>query len=494
VLGTLLVAALLRYREALRTPFNFEEIYVLFLARKGFHGMLATLAQDVEQPLHFIVTWAWRGLGGEGALWLKTVPMLCGLLLILVMFPLGRAMFGRWAGFFAALALAFEATHVHFSQQAYYNSLLWLLDALALWFAWRWFERRRPADGMLYVIAGAAALYTYYFAFFPLVTLAIVIAWWLRRDRRALGTWLALNAAVLVLFAPQIPLVVAQLHRDVVGDRLVPPMAFEGLIDLVRKLTSMKPIVMAPIVVLALLPLIRREQRRPAVLLWLLMVVPTIGPWLLSRAGIHLFYMRQMLYTLPIWYLLVGAGIAGIRIVPLRVAVAVGTLGLLLRAYWLSAPFDEAVQLEAGARYVAERVQPGDLVLFTEPHALLFFQYHLPDRARYRLLSMPGVEKFHYSDGILAVPDSVRATPAEWEAERRRGTRWWGVRVTHFPIYRTGAEAAAALTEAARSSAQPVPEWTHGKVTVWSGQPGSRALSGGERAGTGVASAKARIP
>ena len=80
VLGTLLVAALLRYREALRTPFNFEEIYVLFLARKGFHGMLATLAQDVEQPLHFIVTWAWRGLGGEGALWLKTVPMLCGLL------------------------------------------------------------------------------------------------------------------------------------------------------------------------------------------------------------------------------------------------------------------------------------------------------------------------------------------------------------------------------------------------------------------------------
>ena len=257
----------------------------------------------------------------------------------------------------------------------------------------------------------------------------------------------------------------------------------------------MKPIVMAPIVVLALLPLIRREQRRPAVLLWLLMVVPTIGPWLLSRAGIHLFYMRQMLYTLPIWYLLVGAGIAGIRIVPLRVAVAVGTLGLLLRAYWLSAPFDEAVQLEAGARYVAERVQPGDLVLFTEPHALLFFQYHLPDRARYRLLSMPRVEKFHYSDGILAVPDSVRATPARSgrpSADAAPAGGGEGHALPDLPHRSRGRRGASprprgrALSRCRR--------WTHGKVTVWSGQPGSRALSGGGAPGPEWRSAKARIP
>src|SRR6185503_18664369 len=71
VFAILAFASGVRLWDAFRTPLAFDEIYALLLARLGPAGIFKVLEKDVDQPLGFLVTWAWRALGGEGELWLK---------------------------------------------------------------------------------------------------------------------------------------------------------------------------------------------------------------------------------------------------------------------------------------------------------------------------------------------------------------------------------------------------------------------------------------
>ena len=119
----LLVALAPRFLDAIRFPLIFDEIYSVLLARTGLVSMLHTLSLDVDQPLNFIVVWAWRALGGESELWLKIPSLLFSLATVLVVAALGRSLFGARAGLLAAALLALHPTHIFYSQQARFHAI-----------------------------------------------------------------------------------------------------------------------------------------------------------------------------------------------------------------------------------------------------------------------------------------------------------------------------------------------------------------------------------
>jgi hypothetical protein len=460
------IAAVPRVLVARHTPLDADEIYLVLLARKGLAGMLRIVAEDVEQPLFYIMTWAWRALGGESDLWIRTLSIIAGVAGVLVIVPLGKRLFSAPVGWLAAALLALQRTHIMDTQTAKPTATLWLLLSLALLGGWAWLRERKPWQAVLFVGAGTAAMYTYYFSLFPLAVLGVSGAILLRRERRALFTWLGLVAAIALLFGPLVPTWWAQTLRDVQGDAKQPPMGVDQLMILGRRLTSTRPAAAAAIVALMLTALADKAHRRAAIVLWAMLLVPILLPFALSHAGAHLFFYGQMEFALPIAFVLVAAGVLAL---PSRLPR--GAAGVLIVALvaWEGARTVRPVPdpFAAAVKQLGPLVHDGDVVVATEPHALLYAEYHLAHRLRYRLLVMPGVEPFHYSDAVLAVPDSMQYTPSHFETEERKtGERWWGLRFLHFPLYRTGATAATLLDSLARG-----PIWHENHVTIWSGEP-----------------------
>ncbi len=459
---TLAIAALLRVREALLTPMWFDEIFTLWSARLGPAGLLRLLAQDMHPPLYFMMAWAWRALGGENELWLKSLSMLFGLATIAAAYGFARELFGRPAALVAATLLTLHRTAVYFSQEFRSFSLLWLLLLLCAWLAWRWIERARRRDGVLFIGCAAAALYTHYLAGIVLAFLGLwgVIA--LHRDRTRLLHWVGLHLAVTVIFAPQLPTFVQQVVRN--REHWIRPATLEDLVTLTRQICFAALYMIPPMAVLALLPLMRSGQRRAASLLWTMTLPTVLLTWMLTANGAHLFISRYMFFGLPAWMALVAAGVCGLRWRWAAWALAIGLVGFDARSFVLHRPHVEAAALSRAADYLKPRLEPDDLVFCADTHSLFFMRQHLPDRARYLLLLTP--PHLPYYEGALLVPNAWRATPADFERAHVEGRRWWALRTRHGGI---PSVAAAALV----SALAPVPPAQFDIVTVWAGQADS---------------------
>ncbi|MBI5711123.1 MAG: glycosyltransferase family 39 protein [Candidatus Eisenbacteria bacterium] len=415
-------------REALATRFWFDEIFTLSIARAGLPGLFGLAAADVHPPLHYLAVWAWRALGGEGDLWLRTLSILFGAATVAVTAGLARGMFDRRTALVAAALLAVHRSHVYFSAESRMYVLLWLCYALLLWFAWRWIERGRRWDAVGFALAATAALYTHYQA-------AIVLSWvgiWgliaLHRDRRRLLQWIGLSLAVAVLFAPQLPTFLAQLHRVQVA-RWAPPASPGGLHDFLRQMSFGASYLIPPLILLAALPLFNRQRRRGASLLWMFGFPLLLYSYVDSLRAGYLFTPRYMFFILPAWCALIAAGATGLRWKWPRRAVTLAVLALGLRSLALHQPHLESVSLDQAEAYLERRVRPGDLVFHAETHSMLFFTHYMSRLGRHRLLLAD--PPLAYYEGALFIPDSLRATPGDLARARASGARWWGVHTRH---------------------------------------------------------------
>ena len=83
----LIVAGAVRYAFARESHLWFDELYTLFVARHPLPELLRIVGADIHPPLHFVLVSAWRALGGEGDLWLKSLSILAGLAGVALMVP-----------------------------------------------------------------------------------------------------------------------------------------------------------------------------------------------------------------------------------------------------------------------------------------------------------------------------------------------------------------------------------------------------------------------
>lgn len=455
----LLAGVALRVREALRTPMWFDEVYTWWASRGGPAEALVVSMKDVHPPLHFFLLGAW-GAMGDSTLWLRSQSILFGTVALLVTFLMTREMFGRGAAFLATAALAIHPTHVHFSQEVRSYALLWMLLPATWWFTWRWVAHGRPRDAALYVVCAAAALYTHYFAG---IILAFSSAWALfaliTRPKRLL-VWVAWNAGVAAVFAPQALILRDQIARLADSHWIQPP-SLRALADWPRHMAYSALYLVPAFAVAALVPLLRPGRRAAAALLWLVAIVPPVLLWWLTTRGAHLYTERYMFYGLPAAAALAAAGIVSLPRAVLRWGAAAVLLLFGARALWLTPAHEEALWLEEAAYALRADLQPGDVVFTADTHSLLFMQQLFPRAARYRLIWPDG--DVPYYEGAAVIPDSVVTDPAEFSAHTGR---WWAMHTRH------GGRHNERLMHDFRARAAET-ERTIGSVTVWGPAGGS---------------------
>jgi hypothetical protein len=469
------LAAWVRFREAAQTRLWFDEIYTLWVARLPPGALLRTVGADVHPPLHFLLVSAWRALGGEGDLWIRSLSVLVGVATVAALIPFGRALFGAPAALLAAALLAVHRTHVFFSTESRGYALLWLWLVLAAWLAWRWLASGKRRDAILYVGCAAGALHTHYLAGIVLAFLGLWGLVDLRREPHRMLRWIALHGAVALLFAPQSLTLLVQARRNATEHWTRPP-DLDALANLIRQTAFGMRLLVPLVAILTAAPLLLARQRRAASLLWTLTLPPVVACWWLSRHGFHLFTERYMFFVLPFLCLLLGAAIAAARPRLTRghsphwiaAILAALVLGLAMRSLALSRPLDEALEQERALELLRARATPDETILAADTHSLLYLRQHWP--AHERTLLLWPAPRIPYYDAALVIPDAWRVGTAALDSLRQSDAIWWAMH-TH----NSGTD--VSRTVAAIEAGAGAPELALGLVHVWRAGSDTRAAA-----------------
>jgi uncharacterized membrane protein len=414
-----------------------DEAFSVWMGRQSAGQMLDWLVRiDQHPPLYYLLLHVWMRLG-DGEAVVRALSALCSTLTIPVIYLLGRRLVGRGVGLLAALILAVSPFHVYFGQEARMYALLTLNASLAMyalarlltdpraatqalgrqcidfWREWRATHRRPPLRAietdlawLAYSVFTAATLLTHNTAvFFPLAANLLVLGLCAVSvagsrfsqfpiSNRFLRNWLLAQAGVLLLWSLWLPAFITQ-SLGVYREFWLPAPTVETVVGAVGAFVGGLLPLPIPVIysfgafcaALALWGLFHL-RRKPVYVAFLLVVfaTPILGEWLVSFWR-PIFYERTLIWaSLPL-YVLLAVGIRNLRRgiwSSVAVLLVLFASGLSLHAYYTQF---EKEQWDDAAALVAERVEPGDLILFNATWMQIPFDYYF-----HRLSDVPVVE------------------------------------------------------------------------------------------------------
>ena len=182
-----------------------DEGLAAWAARQSLGEIAQWTAADVHPPLYFWMLHFWRLGSGDGEFGQRSLSAGIGLLTVAATYRLGRMVGGAKTGLLAALLMGISRFDIWWSQEMRMYALAALLAVLSLRTAIRFWEQNRLTDALLYALFTTAGLYTLYLSVSVMVVINLVWLWvlWRAKERgRALLRWSAVQAAVLLLYAP----------------------------------------------------------------------------------------------------------------------------------------------------------------------------------------------------------------------------------------------------------------------------------------------------
>ena len=375
-----------------------------WFARAPLLETLRGVAGTEHPPLYFLVLGMWLRVAGESAFALRFLSALGGVLAVAVILDLGRRWRLRLPALLAALFLAWNPTHIWYSQEVRSYAWTTVLGVGLTYLGWRWQHSARGRDGLLYGIVAALALYVHTFIAFLLIVHALLLLFepqkgegWIAGAARRLWPF----ALVALTFLPWVWPTLSQLrtnrtyfywgYLDVpkVVRHTAESFAYYSLPDALRptfvpRLTFFAWL-FALIGSLYLWP--RREGR------WL--VVSTWGPVvqiLVLAYFVPKYAPRYVLYALPMWYLLVTIPLIALarwgssledRVLPCMVGtfLALAIVGYGVTAWQVreltSDPRVARPDFRGPLTFINRKAQPGDAVILVGGHMEAIARYYL---------------------------------------------------------------------------------------------------------------------
>lgn len=432
-----------------------DEIAAILVSGRSLLEVLATIGiQDVNPPFFYLLLhfWLW---GGDAEWWVRLLPAVCGSGLILLVWRLGRRLFGPRVGLLGGLFAAFSPVAVYLSRELRYHTLVAVLAAAAfLWYR-RLMESERRADRVGLTITLVLGMYTHYFFLFVPTLLLI----WHRldpqtrmRSRRPLLRPLLIS---FICFLPWLLFMAVQVMRGTYQSR---PLSGLGtmLADLALYATfwhadGCRPVLnrIWPILLLApfgVLLLAGLRDRRPGRSLAAIGFFGPAGVTLVAALMLPVYGHRYLLPFLPFLWLLFAAGAAHLdrRRRFLGTVLALAALAVMTAGN-LSQRLNPQYQREDWrglAAYLRRTLPAQDLLLaYSESQAgplVYYWRKQSGEEPVYRtLISNPAT---------LRAPEDPAEIESRVELYRRRAERLW--LLDHFAhLYDPAGVGRAALEE-----------------------------------------------
>jgi hypothetical protein len=412
----LLLAAGLRFYRLDGSSLWSDEGNTWALLSRSFAQIAQDAAADIHPPGYYWLLKLWTLVAGTNAWGMRSFSALAGVLLVYVIFRLGRLLEDeqpslRGVALLATLLAALNPFQIYYSQEARMYLLLALVSATLFWSLYRLLTSATGVSvGAVvgYAGSGIVGLWTHYS--FPIVLAAAGLTFLVLylsssriRKHKARGgplganqaifwRFVGLNALIILAYLPWLPTAIARILHWPQGGESIP--FVEGMQLTLRTLLfgSLReaPDLAWPwLLGAALLPLwalARRWQERslwPLALWFLAPIVLMFGLGLFSDA-----FLKFLLTASPAWALLMAVGVWSLpkpRVWwPPFVAGSIALAAFTLPTYYTSPTTRDNY---AGiARYLQATAQPAQaLVILDAPGQQEVWQYY----TKYDQLTMP---------------------------------------------------------------------------------------------------------
>jgi hypothetical protein len=356
------------------------------------------LRQDGSPPLYYLLLHAWMEVAGTDEAALRTPSLVFALATVPAALWAGRSLFGARAGWLCAVLAGLMPFLTAYAQEVRMYALVALLSVVATAAFLHAFAFRRRGYLPALAVALALLLYTHYWAFFfalgllaALAALALDAAEGERKGLLADGA-LAFGLP-LVAFLPWLPTFAFQLENTGAPWSNPPPAsALLGALALGAGAVA--------------LPLLAHssEERRALRSLALAAGLALAAAW--AAAQLEPGWATRYLAVL-VGPLLLLAGLTFARLGPLGVVACAA-----VSAVWLvgGSP-GEKTNVAGTTASLARQLEPGDLVLSTQPEQVPVLAHYLPDGLHYATPLGP-VDDPHVMDWRNALPRLERTRPA----------------------------------------------------------------------------------
>ncbi|HVJ00581.1 MAG TPA: glycosyltransferase family 39 protein [Sphingomonas sp.] len=375
------------------------------------------MVRESNPPLYYTMLGGWIRLFGTSDVAVRLLSVITGLTGIVAAWWLARRIGGVRAGLFAAALLAVSAAHLDYSQEARATMLTQTAALLGCVAMTAYLERPRLGPLLGYVAAATVALYAHTTMALFVALANVAMLWLLRRDRRALGGWLAANLAVALLWSWWAWISLEQIRAGGAGfawiDRpsLGRALLTTGTVYLPLYLAG-EDLFVAPLLALAWIggfAWLGLRDRRPAVgLLATLAAGAPLLLWLVSQ-WVPMLLERTLFWAAGPMIVLLAVALASIRaryIGPgLLAALLLVEAGALLR--WLPERESEAWPQALAA---AARIDPGGVLLAESDAMGVAAERYLPGTGlRLVILDQPGDGFDRWAQGLARAPHVDRA-------------------------------------------------------------------------------------
>jgi mannosyltransferase len=394
-----LLAFALRVYRLGHQSFWYDEGQSYYFAHQDSLGAILDVISDSDHPpLYFILLYLWMSVAGGSEFALRFTALFWSVLLVPLVYLLGRRAFGPGEGMTAALLMVISPFHVWYAQEARMYTLATFLSLLSSYLLLLALRKGRPSLWLAYTLAALAAPYAHLYACFVLLFQALFVLLWTWRNWPKvpfLRAWLLSQVGIGLSFLPWIGIVL----REYASNATYWP----GILDLKRFLLDTVVAFSAGLT----LPLERANWTATAFLIalgvgcaalvfrrsdprsrWqgfslvlLYLIVPTSAAVVISYR--HPKYApRYLLLVTPAYYLLAAKGLitlrayrrwAGLAVI-LFTVVFVGAAQSLYNCYFVEEYARDDFRAVLG--YIGANAWEDDAIIIVGGHAYPILDYY----------------------------------------------------------------------------------------------------------------------
>jgi mannosyltransferase len=323
------------------------------------------LRQDGSPPLYYLLLHAWMTVAGSGEAALRVPSLLFALATVPAALWAGRSLFGERAGWLCAAFAAVMPFLTAYAQEVRMYSLVALLSLVATAAFLHVFAFRRRAYLPVFAVALGLLLYTHYWAFFLALGLLAALAALVLEAPRAGRKGLLADGALafglpLAAFLPWLPTFAFQLANT--GAPWSNPPPASALVGAVALGAGA-----------AVLPLLANGSEEHLALRSLALAAGLALAAAWAAAQFEPGWATRYLAVL-VGPLLLLAGLTFARLGPLGIVACAAVLALWL----IDGSPGEKTNVAATTASLERHLQPGDLVLSTQPEQVPVLAHYLP--------------------------------------------------------------------------------------------------------------------
>ncbi len=334
----------------------FDEIWSADATNHDFAYLKGVIYRtDVHPPLYYGLLYIWQNLAGQSTLAIRFLSVFSAILSTALFYRLGKELLNQSVAFIATTLYLLSDFVFRYSQEARMYMLGIMFVTLTLWLYWRIIKRPTYANGIAFVLAGTAMIYTHYWSLFTIIGLGLYTLIW---HRRLLLHFIAIG----ILYVPWLPVLYHQFTLKNDRDAYIwwaLPTNFRGFGDLIEAIIGNPNWLLFILLIGAWWFVYKDKQYRSQIKLLALIVFTQFAIAFSANAVKPLLSPRYMFASVPVFILIVAFTISQLPryIGMLTFAVLIGVS--LLTTHF--APFPETDWIEL-VRPVVEQTDQDDVI------------------------------------------------------------------------------------------------------------------------------------